>query len=96
MPHDRRPLTISGVVRDPQGRAIANASVYFTRGPAPMPDIAALTGDDGSFVLSVPAPGDYQIGSSAEGFDSAETGVSIGQSESVTPAVELNLRPTTG
>jgi hypothetical protein len=43
---------ISGVVKDNDGNAISGARVSFIAGPVPLPDIAALTDINGTFVLS--------------------------------------------
>ncbi len=59
---------IAGRVRGPDARPVAQARVYFLDGPAPFPDVAALTGEDGTFTLAAPAPGTYTIGCAAEGF----------------------------
>jgi hypothetical protein len=56
-----KPTVINGVVEDAHGRPVAQARVYFVDGPVPLPEIAALTGSDGSFKLTAPAPGAYQI-----------------------------------
>lgn len=58
---------IAGQVLDPAGQPAAQVRVYFVDGPVPLPDIAMLTGDDGTFRLAVPAPGEYRIGISADG-----------------------------
>ena len=60
--------TITGVVRDPNGRPVSQARVYFTAGPVGFPDIAALTNNHGEFVLSAPADGNYELECAAEGF----------------------------
>ena len=52
---------ISGVVRGPDGKPIPNARVYFTSGPVPLPEIAAMTDKSGEFSLTAPAPGEYVI-----------------------------------
>ncbi len=57
----QKPGTIYGVVHDAQDRPVAQARVYFADGPVPLPEIALLTGDDGSFTLTAPTPGTYQI-----------------------------------
>jgi Carboxypeptidase regulatory-like domain len=53
--------TISGVVKDNNGNPISGARVSFISGPVPLPDIAALTDNNGSFVISAPVPGEYII-----------------------------------
>jgi hypothetical protein len=52
---------VSGVVRDASGRPVAGARVYFSAGPEPFPDIAALTGPEGTFALSAPSGGTYEV-----------------------------------
>lgn len=52
---------ISGQVRDSEGRPVAEARVSFAGGPVPLPDIAAMTGEDGSFQVAAPVPGEYSI-----------------------------------
>lgn len=64
--------TISGVVLDPDGNPFPGARVYVTAAPAPVPDIAILSGPDGAFTLGARAPGMYRIAASADGFRTAE------------------------
>ncbi len=52
---------ISGRVVDADGKPVAWARVMFARSPVPLPDVALMTGEDGSFTLSVPANGSYDI-----------------------------------
>ena len=80
---------ISGVVRDSRGQPVAGARVSFAEGPVPLPDIAALTGDDGSFVLSAPAPGTYRIDCYADGFAPEHTSVTTRPATPVTVAIRL-------
>jgi hypothetical protein len=63
-----QPGVIAGVVRDESGAPIEGAPVYFIDTPAPVPDVAALTGADGGFALTVPVGGTYTLESRAEGF----------------------------
>jgi Carboxypeptidase regulatory-like domain len=72
---------VSGTVRDPHGHPVEGARVYFASGPAPLPDIAALTGADGSFALSAPAPGSYDLECAAEGFDAERATVEVVEGE---------------
>lgn len=53
--------TIAGQVLEPDGRPASQARVYFISGPVPLPDIAMLTGAAGTFSLSVPSEGVYEI-----------------------------------
>ncbi len=55
------PLVLTGTVTDPSGRPVAGARVALAAGPAPVPDVAALTGDDGGFSFGVPVPGSYRV-----------------------------------
>lgn len=71
------PYLISGVVSDNSGEPIAEARIYFTDSPMPMPDIAMLTDSNGKFTLSVPLTGKYGIGCYADGFAPKTTTVMI-------------------
>jgi hypothetical protein len=51
---------IRGLVQDQTG-PVADAAVSFAAGPVDLPDIAAVTGPDGTFVLSAPVPGEYEV-----------------------------------
>lgn len=71
------PTIIEGVVRGSGGEALAGAGVYFVSGPVPLPDIAALSNDDGTFELTAPASGLYRVGARAEGYAPGEVEVSV-------------------
>jgi hypothetical protein len=77
---------ISGVVQDLHGKPIAQAPVYFTNGPVPLPDIAALTDEEGAFTLTAPTRGSYTIACAAEGFAPTEVSIEI-------PYLEIQLMP---
>lgn len=83
------PGLIAGVVRDASGAPVEDARVYFTDAPAPTPDVAALTGADGSFSLTAPVEGTYTLECSAEGF--AATRATVASRD--VAGVELTLRP---
>ena len=55
------PLLLAGIVIDHTGRPVANARVALAAAPTDMPDIAALTGEDGQFSFGVPVAGRYQL-----------------------------------
>jgi hypothetical protein len=59
---------IFGIVRDLNGNSVTQARVYFTDGPVPWSDIATLTDSDGTFSLSAPSAGTYEIECVADGF----------------------------
>lgn len=52
---------MTGVVVDALSRPVAGASVALTAGPVELPDIAALTNNDGSFSFGVPQAGAYRV-----------------------------------
>jgi uncharacterized GH25 family protein len=79
---------ISGVVLDPNGNPVEGARVYVTASPAPIPDVALLTGPDGAFVIGASAAGKYRIAASAEGFETGEAEFDTGAPRTV----ELRLR----
>jgi len=76
-----KPSLISGVVRDARGRPVPRARVYFTDGPAPLPEIAALTDESGAFTLTATAPGRYSIGFAVEGFSPIEVKTTAGRND---------------
>lgn len=60
--------TLRGKVTDFQGRPVAWANVLFTGASPSHPDIAAVTGGDGSYQYSNLVPGDYTVLVNGEGF----------------------------
>lgn len=51
---------VDGIVVDASGAPVAGASVFVSAGPCPAPDIAAVTGECGDFMLDL-SPGDWVI-----------------------------------
>jgi hypothetical protein len=68
---------ISGRVVDRQGHPIAGARVYLTRGPAAFPDVALVTGDDGTYTLAAPTDGEYEITTNADDHGTATATVEV-------------------
>ncbi|WP_010149385.1 carboxypeptidase-like regulatory domain-containing protein [Serinicoccus profundi] len=58
---------ISGIVLDAAGGPVPGARVALEAGPVPLPDVALLTGDDGTFWLDVPQEGEYVVAAHGEG-----------------------------
>lgn len=85
------PSVIAGVVRGPDGKPVSNARVYFTAGPVPLPEIAALTDKSGAFSLTAPAPGEYVIESAADEFKARSSTVKVKGGERV--RLDLQLKP---
>jgi Carboxypeptidase regulatory-like domain len=85
----RGPALVGGIVSDPQGRAVPAARVWFAAGPVSLPDVAALTDNDGAFVLSAPESGDYTISCVASGFAAASLRVSVASGQRVDVHVRL-------
>ena len=81
---------LSGTVHDPEGRPVAGARVLFTSAPAPLPDVAALTGADGSFTLAAPEPGSYELAVHADGFAPAKVRCDL--TEADTKPLRVKLR----
>ena len=86
MPESAR--TIAGTVLDAAGQPVAQARVYFTASPGPTPDIAALTGSDGTFRMNAPRAGRYRIGASSDTHGSGEAEVDV---DSRDATVEIRL-----
>lgn len=80
---------ISGVVRDSDGKPVADARVYFTDSPFAMPDIAALTDGNGAFSLSVPSKGTYSLECNADGFAPKAVTVTVTNDRKVNLDIKL-------
>lgn len=70
-------MVINGIVRDRSGRPVAQARVYFLSGPVPLPDIALLTGADGTFRLAAPVAGSYSLGCTTPDGESVSRAVEV-------------------
>jgi uncharacterized GH25 family protein len=85
-----QPAVISGKVSGPNGKPVAEASIYFSDGPEPLPEIAALTNDDGTFSITAPQSGKYVIKCVKEGF--AEKSVTVSVTAGKTTKVDIQLK----
>ncbi len=81
---------IEGSAHLADGTPIGEARVFFTESPVPLPDIAALTDDDGRFSLFAPSPGRYQLVCQADGFDAVTVAVEVDE-VSTTAEVDIEL-----
>jgi hypothetical protein len=70
---------------------VVQARVYFVSGPGPLPDIAALTNEEGRFILSAPSAGAYMIECNADGFTTEVVGVNVEEDEQ---DIEFLLSPS--
>lgn len=68
---------VSGKVVDRQGRPVAGARVFFSRGPDTVPDVALVTGDDGSYTMAAPVEGEYEITTFADEYGSATAVIDV-------------------
>ncbi len=84
-----KPSVISGVVRDSNGKPVADARVYFTDSPSAMPDIAALTDSSGTYSLSVPSKGTYSLECNADGFAPKAATVTVASDQKVNVDIKL-------
>ncbi|RPI06585.1 MAG: carboxypeptidase regulatory-like domain-containing protein [Zetaproteobacteria bacterium] len=85
-----KPGLIRGVVRTAAGRPVAGARVFFRSGPGSLPDIAALTGDDGTFALTAPAAGTYEVAAAADDAVPVSTTVVLTAGEAATVTLRLH------
>jgi hypothetical protein len=76
---------VEGRVVDPAGAPVAGARVTIVESPAPMPEMAILTGADGRFALNLP-PGQFTL--RADG-DEGDWGMATFDSEA---GVEIVLK----
>jgi hypothetical protein len=63
---------IAGYVIDPDRKPVGGASVMFSSGPGPLPDIAQVTDAQGAFALAAPTKGAYRLLIKAPGFAAVE------------------------
>jgi hypothetical protein len=82
-----RPV-ISGTVTGPEG-PVALARIMIESAPASTPDIAALTGEDGEFVMGTVGPGRYVLVVQADGCLPARREVAVSQRD---VTVDVRLR----
>ena len=54
-------LQVRGKVLDARGKPVAGARLLWQHAPVALPDTAALSQADGSFVLAVPVAGHYTL-----------------------------------
>jgi hypothetical protein len=87
-----KPGVIRGVVVAAGGRPVAGARVFFRSGPGLLPDIAALTGGDGTFALTAPAAGTYEVAAAADEVEPAAATVSVTEGSTVTVTMRLGER----
>lgn len=83
-------LLIRGEVRDEAGVPIENARVWISSGPVAFADVAMLTDSTGTFLMSVPAGGQYEIGCAADGYQAVGQVVEVSGKDTV--SIELRLR----
>lgn len=68
---------VSGRVVDREGRPVAGARVFFSRGPAAFPDVALMTGEDGAYTMAAPSAGEYEITTISDEHGSAKATVNV-------------------
>jgi protocatechuate 3,4-dioxygenase beta subunit len=83
------PYVIRGAVLDTDHNPVAQARVFFVGGPAAVPDVAALTDDQGEFALSVSVPGTYEIECAADGFAPTVATAEVGEPQEIRLRVRL-------
>jgi len=87
-----KPGLIRGVVVTGDGRPAAGARVFFRSGPGFLPDIAALTGDDGAFALTAPAAGTYEVAAAGDDAEAASATVVLAAGGAATLTLRLRGR----
>ena len=85
-----RPV-ISGIATGPDG-PVAFARIMIAASPAPMPDLAGLSGEDGTFTLGTNGPGRYVVAVHADGFVPARAEVTV-RADDVAVDLRVHLRP---
>jgi len=88
IPSRQRPL-ISGLITD-SDRPIAHARVGVSFAPRPMPDVAAVTDENGRFSFASAGPGRHELVVVADGFSAQHVTVFV---RSHPIALEVPLQP---
>ncbi|MGW1767229.1 carboxypeptidase-like regulatory domain-containing protein [Streptomyces sp. NPDC002073] len=86
-----RAYRITGTVLDAHGDPVPGVAVAIADGPGPFPDIAALTGADGRFSLSVSTEGVYTVQGTAADGRSARASVEVSAGGTPPASAELRL-----
>ena len=71
---------IAGVVSDESGMPLAEAAVMVEKGTSAVPEIAALTGEDGKYTWHVPA-GTYTLKAHKDGYEDLSQEVTVKEGE---------------
>ena len=79
---------IAGTVVDKRGAPVPAATIVVITAPAAMPDIALLTGSDGTFALTAPVAGTYRLGVRSD-HNMREVDVQVGPSGETGVRVEV-------
>ncbi len=74
---------LTGRVLDALGHPVSGARLFVHKAPGPVPDISLLTADDGSFTLSLPQWGRYELACSSDALGIAFATVEVGASNKV-------------
>lgn len=85
---------IQGRVADASGKPLPEARVYFTAGPEPFPEIAAVTDARGIFRLTARSAGTYELGCAADGY--VQQRVKVDTAERSALEVDVVLRKSRG
>ena len=88
-----RPV-ISGLATGPDGPVVF-ARVMIAEAPAPMPDLAGLTGEDGMFTFGTVGPGRYVFAVYADGFVPARAAVTVHAGD-ISVDLRVHLLPEQG
>ena len=81
---------LSGLVVGADGNPVSRAKVYFVSAPVSVPDIAALTNEDGQFQLTAPVPGVYTLGATGDSGGSGKVTVETGPEGVAGLSIRLN------
>jgi len=82
---------IKGLVVDGAGQPVAGAAIYVISAPVPLPDIAQLSGLDGSFAVAAPAPGTYVLGARSDESGSGQSTIAVRAGEEMASEVTIRL-----
>lgn len=79
---------LHGRVVDRKGDPVNDAVVYIVSAPMSLPDIGALTDEDGRFSFFAPVPGLYTLGARSERWGATQVDIDVGEE----PEQQITIR----
>jgi len=82
---------LHGRVVDRKGEPVNAAVVYIASAPVSLPDIGALTDEDGRFSIFAPVPGLYTLGARSERWGVTQAEIAVGEEADLQVTIQIGL-----